>query len=78
MKRMTAHIYTVKELHDRLEELINEGHGEKGVWITSDDEGNAYHPLLYLVTEDEESVAECVDAGLMVGHCDPEITVLLG
>ena len=78
MIRMTAHIYTVKELHERLTEIINDGNGDKGIWITSDEEGNNYHPLLYLVTDDEEAVKDCVDAGLMVGHCEPEITVLLG
>lgn len=78
MIRMNAHIYTVQELHDRLEEIIKDGHGDKGVWITSDDEGNEYHPLFYLVTDDEEAVRDCVEAGLMTGHCEPEITVLLG
>ena len=31
-----------------LEEVI-EGHGHKTIFITSDDEGNAYHKLLYSV-----------------------------
>lgn len=38
---------TVNELFEQCKEQIKKGNGEKQIWISSDDEGNSFHQLLY-------------------------------
>ena len=43
---------TVKELLSACRKQVDKGNGDKVVLITSDDEGNAYHTLFCLFTDD--------------------------
>lgn len=60
----------VYELLDACKEQIDKGNGDKYIYISKDDEGNSFHQLLYLFTDDEETVDSY---GL-----NPDDTVLLG
>lgn len=60
----------VYELLDACKEQIDKGNGDKYIYISQDDEGNSFHQLLYLFTDDEETVDSY---GL-----NPDDTVLLG
>jgi hypothetical protein len=43
---------TVKQLELMLKKAIKEGHGDKYVFLSDDDEGNGFHALFYGITED--------------------------
>lgn len=47
---------TVFELKAECEMAIANGHGNKSVFISRDDEGNGFHPLYYSFTTDKEDV----------------------
>lgn len=67
---------TVKKLFEACKEQIEKGNGDKTILITSDDEGNTYHTLFQLFTdniEDIEFVSE-----LFQDNNNPDDVVLLG
>lgn len=45
-------MFTVKDLLKACQEQIDKGNGDKRVLISRDDEGNGYHSLFYLFSED--------------------------
>ena len=45
-------MYTIKELLEACQEQIDAGNGDKKILISRDDEGNGYHALNYLFSED--------------------------
>ena len=47
---------TVAELYHSLESMVKAGKGSKKVLLSSDDEGNSYHEMFYLVSEVEQAV----------------------
>ena len=67
---------TVKELMSACRKQIDKGNGDKVVLITSDDEGNAYHTLYCLFTDDKEEI-ESVST-LFQDSNNPDDVVLLG
>lgn len=63
---------TVKDLFKACQEQILKGNGDKIIYLSNDDEGNGYHQMFYLFTED---VAE----NDMWGEIkDPETKIILG
>lgn len=46
---------TIDDLYKNLSELRKQGLGKKHILISSDDEGNEYHELFYLVSPDAKS-----------------------
>jgi len=70
---------TVKDLMNECKKAINDGHGDKEVWISRDDEGNGYHGLYYTFQTDEEVIKDIEDMGLLdYGAPDVNKIVLLG
>lgn len=62
---------TVKQLYEACAEQIKKGNGDKVVQISQDDEGNGFHTLFYLFTDEESSIKEFmfhddVDTGKIV------------
>lgn len=45
---------TVKELMAVCKEVIKQGHGDKEIWLSNDDEGNGYHQMFFNFTYDVE------------------------
>ena len=46
---------TVKRLAEACDEMIAKGYGNRVIWISSDDEGNAFHQLFYSFTPLDDS-----------------------
>ena len=67
---------TVKELLSACRKQVDKGNGDKVVLITSDDEGNAYHTLFCMFTDDIEDIKGA--SGLFQDSNNPEDVVLLG
>ncbi len=47
---------TVKDLEKACNEQIKKGNGDKIIMLSGDDEGNSFHYMFYLFTDDEESI----------------------
>lgn len=74
---MKAHEYpalTVNQLWKICIEQRKQGNGNKKILISSDDEGNGFHGLFYGITDDQKSIKEIADDGLMQ---DPECENML-
>ena len=72
---------TVKELLEFCKAAIAQGHGDKHIVISDDNEGNGYHGLFYSFTtaEDLGEAAESVFSEIYDSrHKDPEDTIILG
>lgn len=67
---------TVKELYEACKEQIEKGNGCKTVLISGDDEGNNYHTLFQLFTDDRNEI-EFVSE-LFQDNNNPGDVVLLG
>lgn len=67
---------SVKELLSACRKQVDKGNGDKVILITSDDEGNAYHTLFCLFTDDIEDIQGV--SGLFQDSNNPEKVVLLG
>ena len=67
---------TVKELLKACQEQVAKGNGDKGILISRDDEGNGYHSLFYLFSED---LWDYTDPGEMrMSEEDFENCIILG
>lgn len=55
-----AGVVTINELLEACKEQVDKGNGDKCIAISNDDEGNGFHMLFYLFTDD----AEFVDSAL--------------
>lgn len=70
---------TVKDLLNECKIAVANGHGNKEVWISRDDEGNGYHGLYYSFLTDKEAIEEIQDMGLCDYGCpDADKIVILG
>ena len=67
---------TVKDLKKFCEDAIKNGHGNKTVLISCDDEGNGYHTLFFEFITDKETINQC--AYLFHDMNNPNDVVLLG
>lgn len=67
---------TVKELYNACKKQIEKGNGDKIILITSDDEGNTYHTLFQLFTDDKEDIKFVSE--LFQDSNNPDDAVLLG
>jgi hypothetical protein len=67
---------TVQELFESCKEQIKKGNGQKHVLITTDDEGNGYHTLFYILDDNETNI----QYALACEHDNhkPDEVVLLG
>ena len=54
-------VMKVKELLAECQKIIYEGYGECNVWISRDEEGNGFHPLLYSFTTSPAEVEGLLD-----------------
>ena len=68
-------ILTVNQLCELCEEMKSKGNGNKKVYISSDDEGNYFHPLLYAFSYSEEDLKNYKEMGCID---ETENIVLLG
>lgn len=69
-------MFTVKELLKACQEQVDKGNGDKGILISRDDEGNGYHKLFYLFSED---IWEFTDPGEMcMSEDDFNNSIILG
>lgn len=67
---------TVKELYRACKEQIEKGNRNKIVLLSGDDEGNNYHTLFQLFTDNKDEI-ECV-SDVFHDNNDPDDVVLLG
>lgn len=71
-------VYNVHQLaKDALEETIK-GNGEKKIFITSDDEGNSYHGLYYLLNTNPEEIDSIKSENYCMDNIRNEDIALLG
>lgn len=70
---------TVKDLMNECKRIVADGHGDKEVWISRDDEGNGYHSLYYTFQTDAKVIKDIEDMG-MLDYGAPNVNkiVLLG
>ena len=47
---------TVKDLEKACKEQIKKGNGDKMVMLSCDDEGNGFHQMFYLFTDNKEDL----------------------
>ena len=70
---------TVKQLLNECTIAVANGHGDKEVWISRDDEGNGYHGLYYTFQTDKDVIKDIDDMGMLdYGAPDVSKLVLLG
>ena len=53
-------IITINQLYAALGSAIKAGHGNKKCYLSTDDEGNDYHPMWFTVTTDPAEVENCM------------------
>lgn len=69
-------VYTLLEACKRQVKL---GNGDKFIYISSDEEGNYFHPLIYDFEENIETIKEFSDMGMIEeGLSSTEKMILLG
>jgi len=56
---------TVKELYEACAFMVKNGDGDKLIQISGDDEGNYFHSLFYLFSNDPVDLQYYVDEGMM-------------
>lgn len=66
---------TVKELLGLCKQAVREGHGEKHIVISNDNEGNGYHGMFYGFTPLTEDFDEAIYDSQTSSPCD---TIILG
>ena len=69
---------TVNDLYAACKEMIKEGKGDRAILLSNDDEGNGFHELLYLFTDDEKTVSDMLEWGVLPRGISKENVVLLG
>lgn len=69
---------TIFELKNAVDEQVKKGNGSKTVFLSSDDEGNNFHKLLFPFTDIPEEIKTYLDAGMIDGDPDPNSIVFLG
>lgn len=69
---------TVKDLLEACKEQVKKGNGNKAVLLSNDDEGNGFHTLYYLFTDNKKSIKQYADAYMFHDDNDPNKVVLLG
>jgi len=71
---------TIEELKALCEEMIEEGHGKKEIFISGDDEGNSYHRLFYGFMTEENNIRICIENGFdsWEKDIDPKGIIILG
>lgn len=67
---------TVEELYIACQEQIEKGNGNKIVLLSGDDEGNNYHTLFQLFTDNKYEIESASD--IFQDNNDPDDVVLLG
>lgn len=71
-------IITVNELLKICKGLKDNGFGNKKIYLSSDDEGNDFHPLFYGITFDPDKVKEYADLCSSIPSDEANNIVLLG
>lgn len=56
-----ANIISVKQLAKLIKKQIEKGNGDKKIYISSDDEGNEYHPLFFGFTDEKSDIEMCLE-----------------
>lgn len=69
---------TVSELLEACKQQVKKGNGDKGILISSDDEGNSFHPLFYCFTDSKEDIQSYKYFGLLQDDSDADSCILLG
>ena len=69
---------TVKELLGACQHLVQQGLGDKGILISSDDEGNEFHTLQFAFTTDLKTLTLLRLQGMFHDNNDPKDIVILG
>ena len=57
-------MFTINDLLKACQEQVAKGNGDKGILISQDDEGNGYHSLSYLFSEDIWEFADPEELGM--------------
>ena len=68
----------VSTLYELCKELIKNGHGNKTIMISSDDEGNEYHTLYYGFDADPETIKQLNEFGMFHDRVNLKDIVILG
>lgn len=66
---------TVKQLYNSCVEQLQKGNGDKYILITTDDEGNGYHTLYYLLDDNEDNIQYAIEMECD-NHTADEVVVL--
>ena len=69
---------TVKDVFEACKEQIAKGNGNKAVLISNDDEGNGFHEMFYLFTDDPKTIADTIEYCNVPRGTDARKVVFLG
>lgn len=69
---------TVKQLLEACKKQVEKGNGNKVILVGDDNEGNGYHGLGFLFTDDKEFIEEIIDDVYDTSETDPKKLIILG
>ena len=61
---------TVKELYAECKSLIEDGLGDREIFVADDEEGNGYHRLFYSFMTDKDELDSCMKLMRLMGAYD--------
>lgn len=71
-------MFTVNELLSACKKQVEKGNGNKVIIVGDDNEGNGYHELGFLFTDDKEFIEEVIDEIYDTSENDPKKIIILG
>lgn len=69
---------TVNMLMKACAEQVKKGNGDKKIYLSDDDEGNGYHEMYFLFTDELNEIKECNELTLFVEEDELKDIVILG
>ena len=69
---------TVSVLRALCNEAIQNGYGNREIYLASDDEGNSFRPMFYGFTSSGEDIGAYIDMGCIYDDVEVDEIILLG
>ena len=69
---------TVYDLLEACQKQIKKGNGNKTILVADDNEGNGFHELVFLFTDDKEFIEDIIDEVYDTSETNPDKIVILG
>lgn len=69
---------TVYDLLEACQKQIKKGNGNKTILVADDNEGNGFHELGFLFTDDKDFIEDIIDEVYDTSETNPDKIVILG